>query len=107
LASYARQWDRFTGSGLELAGISVDPVANNAAMVDKLLLPFPLLSDPEGEVIRRYGMWNEGEGGIAKPSVFLVQPDRSLTFRYVGEDFADRPTDDELFAAASVAAGRG
>ncbi len=107
MASYARQWDRFAGSGLQLAGISVDPVANNVAMVDKLLLPFPLLSDPEGEVIRRYGVWNEGEGGIAKPSVFMVQPDRSMTFSYVGEDFADRPTDEELFAAAAAPAGRG
>jgi peroxiredoxin len=98
LASYARQWERFTESGLQVVGISVDPVPNNAAMVHKLLLPFPLLADPEGDVIRRYGVWNYGEGGLAKPSLFLVQPDRSVTFRYVGEDFADRPADDELFA---------
>jgi len=76
----------------------VDPVENNAAMVDKLLLPFPILSDPEGRVIREYGVWSDGEGGIAKPALFLVQPDRSVTFSYVGQDFADRPTDEELFA---------
>ena len=79
-------------------GIVVDPVENNAAMVDKLLLPFPILSDPEGRVIREYGVWSDGEGGIAKPALFLVQPDRSVTFSYVGQDFADRPTDEELFA---------
>ena len=98
MASYARQWERFEQAGLQAVGIVVDPVENNAAMVDKLLLPFPILSDPEGRVIREYGVWSDGEGGIAKPALFLVQPDRSVTFSYVGQDFADRPTDEELFA---------
>ncbi len=98
MASYARQWERFEERGLQAVGIVVDPVENNAAMVAKLLLPFPILADPEGRVIREYGVWSDGEGGIAKPSLFLVQPDRSVTFSYVGQDFADRPTDAELFA---------
>ena len=97
MASYARQWERFEQTGLQAVGIVVDPVENNAAMVDKLLLPFPILSDPEGRVIREYGVWNDGEGGLAKPSLFLLQPDGSVRFKYIGEDFADRPTDEELF----------
>ena len=107
MASYARQWERFEGAALEVAGVVVDPVENNAAMVDKLLLPFPILSDPEGRVIKEYGVWNDGEGGLAKPSLFLVQPDRSIAFSYVGDDFADRPTDDELFGATASMAKRG
>ena len=82
---------------MSLAGISVDPVENNHAMVEKLLLPFPLLSDPDGRVIKAWGVWSDGEGGIAKPSLFAVRADGSLAWRYVGRDFADRPTDDELF----------
>jgi peroxiredoxin Q/BCP len=97
LASYARSWERFLQEGVSLAGISVDPVENNRAMVDKLLLPFPLLSDPEGRVIKEWGVWTDAEGGIAKPSIFAVRKDRSIAWRYVGNDYADRPTDDELF----------
>ena len=82
-----------------MAGISVDPVANNLAMVDKLLLPFPLLSDPEGRVIKEWGVWTDGEGGIARPSIFAVRADGHIAWRYVGVDYADRPTDDELFAS--------
>lgn len=82
---------------MELAGISVDPVDNNHAMVDKLLLPFPLLSDPEGRVIREYGVWTDADGGIARPSIFAIRRDGAIGWRYVGRDFADRPTDDELF----------
>jgi len=97
LASYARNWDRFVNEGVSLAGISVDPIENNRAMVDKLLLPFPLLSDPEGRVIKDWGVWTGGDGGIAKPSIFAIRSDHSITWEYVGRDFADRPTDDELF----------
>ena len=97
MASYARSWDRFVTENVSLAGISVDPIENNRAMVDKLLLPFPLLSDPEGRVIKEWDVWNENDGGIAKPSIFAIRRDGSIGWAYVGRDFADRPTDDELF----------
>jgi peroxiredoxin len=80
-----------------VVGISVDPVENNRAMVDKLLLPFPLLSDPEGRVIKDWGVWNDADGGLARPSIFALKKDGSVVWRYVGVDYADRPTDDELF----------
>ena len=75
----------------------MDPVENNQAMVDKLLLPFPLLSDPEGLVIKAWGVWTDAEGGIARPSIFAVRKDGSIALEYVGTDYADRPSDDELF----------
>jgi peroxiredoxin len=92
-------WDRFTSEGVNVVGISVDPVENNGAMVEKLVLPFPLLSDPDGTAIKAYGVWADGEGGIARPSIFAVRSNGSIAWRYVGEDYADRPADDELFAA--------
>jgi len=84
---------------VSLAGISVDSVEQNRAMVDKLLLPFPLLSDREGRVIKEWGVWTDTEGGIAKPSIFAIRKDGSIGWTYVGRDFADRPTDDQLFNA--------
>ena len=83
--------------GVGLVGVSVDPVENNQAMVDKLLLRFPLLSDPEGRVIKEWGVWTDAEGGLARPSIFAVRKDGSIAWSYVGNDYADRPTDDQLF----------
>ena len=99
MASYARDWERFTSAGLQVVGIAVDAVANNKAMVEKLLLPFSILSDPEARVIKEWDLWNPHDGGVAKPSLFLVRPDMSLGYAYVGTDFADRPTDAELWEA--------
>jgi hypothetical protein len=78
-------------------GISVDPPENNARMVGKLLLPFPLLSDPRGELIKRYGLWDEEEG-VAIPSTVVVDRSGEIRYLYSGSDFADRPGDEEFFA---------
>jgi len=98
LASYARNWERFQSENVQLVGIVVDPVENNRAMVEKLLLPFPILSDPDARVIREWGVLNEREKDIARPAIFGVRSDSTVGYQYVGEDFADRPDDDELFS---------
>ena len=67
-------------------------------MVGKLLLPFPLLSDPRGDLIKRYGLWDEEEG-VARPSILVVDRSREIRYLYSGSDFADRPGDEEVFAA--------
>ena len=72
-------------------------------MIDKLLLPFSLLFDPDGEVSRRYRVWDD-EGQIARPASFVVDREGVGRYTYVGEDFADRPGDDELHAAVREAA---
>jgi hypothetical protein len=33
-----------------------------------------------------------------------LRPDGSIAYSYVGSDYADRPSDDELFAAAAAVA---
>ncbi len=98
LASYARNYGEFERRGAQVAGISVDPPRNNARMVGKLLLPFPLLSDPEGELARRYGLW-DAEEGVAVPAVVVVDQSGEVRYLYKGNDPADRPEDGEVFAA--------
>lgn len=99
---YAREYGEFERRGSQIAAVSVDPPQRNAAMVEKLLLPFPLLSDPAGAVLRAYDAWDEANK-IAIPSIFVL--DRSGTIRYLyrGRDFADRPGDEALFAALDEA----
>ncbi|MBW3604487.1 MAG: redoxin domain-containing protein [Actinobacteria bacterium] len=41
--------DEITDAGAQVTRISVDPPEQNAAMAEKLQLPFPLLSDPGGD----------------------------------------------------------
>jgi len=97
--SYARTYNEFQKRGAEITAISVDTPEQNAAMIQKLLLPFHLLSDPEGEqALKSYGVWNE-QGRIATPSIVAVAKDRTIRYVYRGQDFADRPGDDEVLHA--------
>lgn len=76
-------------------------------MVEKLALPFPLLSDPEGELAGRCGVWNEQEG-VAEPTIVVL--DRSGEVRYAysgGRDFSDRPPEDEVISALEEASKDG
>lgn len=76
----------------------MDTPADNLKMVGKLLLPFPLLSDPRGELIKLLGLWNEEES-VAVPSIVVVDTSGTIRHIYAGEDFADRPGDAEIFEA--------
>ncbi|QIN84856.1 redoxin domain-containing protein [Rubrobacter tropicus] len=106
LASYARKYDEFERRGAQVAGISVDPPHDNAKMVGKLRAPFPLLSDATGEVSRAYGLWDEREN-VATPAVVVVGRSGEVSYLYAGSDFADRPRDEELFAALDALGERG
>ena len=83
---------------MSIAGVSVDPPENNKAMVEKLILPFPLLSDPQGDLAKRCGLWN-AEEGVAVPTIAVLDRGGVVRYLYVGEDFADRPGDAAVFEA--------
>jgi peroxiredoxin Q/BCP len=43
----------------EIFGVSVDSPKSHRKFIDKHGLPFPLLSDPEKEIVSAYGVWVE------------------------------------------------
>jgi peroxiredoxin len=96
LVSFARDYEDFEERKVRIAGISVDSPSRNAVMVDKLDLPFQLLSDPRGDLIKHCGLWNDEEG-VSEPAIVAL--DKSGTVQYLysgGADFADRPQEESL-----------
>ena len=57
--AFAAAYEGFKSKNVEVIGISRDSVASHAKFAEKHGLPFILLSDPELEVIRAYGVWRE------------------------------------------------
>ena len=88
-------------AGARLFAISVDPPERNAAMIAKLSLPFPYLSDPDrSQAIIPYGVADEKDHRqIARPSIVVVAPGREEAFRFVSRDFADRADEEVVIAA--------
>jgi peroxiredoxin Q/BCP len=43
----------------KIFGVSIDSAKSHRKFIDKFQLPFPLLSDPEKEMVNAYGVWVE------------------------------------------------
>jgi hypothetical protein len=91
----------FLAAGARIFAISIDAPERNAAMVAKLSLPFPFLSDPDRSLaIRPYGVADEkDERHIARPAIIVITTDHKEVFRFVSRDFADRVPEDRVLAS--------
>lgn len=45
--------------GIRVIGVSADSVESHGAFAEKYNLPFPLIADPDHDVIEAYGVWGE------------------------------------------------
>lgn len=84
--------DDFLAAGARIVSVSIDSPGQNAAMVEKLRLPFPLLSDPDrSAVISPFDVADPNDAReLARPAVVLVDPSGNERFRFVSRDFAER-----------------
>lgn len=101
----ASRHDDFLAAGARLFGVVIDSPQQNAAMIEKLSLPFPLLSDPDrSAAIEPFGVANPTDRrNIAHPAIVVVSTSGAETWRWVARDYADRiPEDDVLVELASL-----
>lgn len=79
----------FRAAGVTIIGVSPDSPKSHAGFVEKYRLPFTLLSDPDKELARAYGVWalkkNYGKEywGIVR-STFLVGGDGKIKAEWRG-----------------------
>ena len=52
-------WPSFQDVDAVVFGVSTDSLESHRAFIDKHGLPFPLLSDEDGKIVRDYGVWVE------------------------------------------------
>jgi peroxiredoxin Q/BCP len=72
-------WKEIQREGAVVVGISPDAPETHAGFAAEFRLPFPLLSDPDHEVMRRYGAWGDKvlygkkTTGVIRSSVWIDQ----------------------------------
>jgi peroxiredoxin len=101
----------FEDVGATVFGISVDLPFTLEEFGRQHDLSFPLISDPNHELIHAYDVVDSfgdiGIDEIAQRSVFVVDGDGEVTYRWLADDPGNEPDYDEVreaAAAASVAA---
>ena len=85
--------------------VSVDSPQQHSAMVEKLSLPFPMLSDPDrSAMIEPLGVSDPNDHrNISRPAMILFDTDGAEKWRFISRDYADRlPEDAALEVARSL-----
>ena len=96
----AQRHQEFLDLGGRVYAISADTLRQNNAMVDKLALPFPVLSDPDRDrAVTPLGFADEDDPRqISRPGTVIIDPEGTIVFSVTGRDYADRPNEDDLLA---------
>ena len=91
--------------GTEILAVSIDDREHQQAMIDRIVAeggPTPqhrLLSDPDHAVIDRYGLLNQQDPKgrpIPHPTVFVIDRDGVVRWKFVEVDYKIRPTNDDI-----------
>lgn len=81
--------DRVVSAGGSVAAIAVTATFSQMAFGEAIGVGFPMLSDWGGALADAYGVrydeW-KGHAGVAKRSVFVINPDGLICYRWVTDD---------------------
>jgi peroxiredoxin len=104
LRGIEKRLPEFQAAGVRLVAISVDPPEVSHDLANKRGYTFPILSDPDAAVIRRYHLLHPRGGpeehDIARPAEFLVDSAKVVRWTNFTEDVRVRARADEMLAAA-------
>lgn len=99
--------DELASLGVHMAAVSVDSPSESRRVVDRLELPFPILSDEERRLIRELGLVHKsgGPGGtdIAVPAHVLIDPTGRVLWRHTSDRIHDRLAPGQVTDAVSAA----
>jgi peroxiredoxin Q/BCP len=102
LCSVRDRWEDYSGTGAEVVGISTDSEEKHRRFAANRRLPLRLLSDPEGRVVKLYGVssWLPGRSARA---VVVIGPEGRVHYRKVEPLSLFRPKDDRVLEAIRAA----
>ena len=97
-----RKREQLEAKGIRIAAVSFDTVETLKHFAGRADIGFPLLSDPDSVLIKRFGILNESVAkdhrfyGIPNPGEYLVNPDRTVRAKYFEESYRDRFTGGQI-----------
>ena len=98
MAEFEALAEAYRTAGYELAAVAVDDPSRSEPVRQRLHLSFPIVCDPSRELLKDWDLLNDQErGGIAVPSVFVLDRDRRVTHRWF-ESTATRVTAESVLA---------
>ena len=88
--------------------MSVDERENQQKMIDRVAaddgmrIEYQLLADPDNAVIDRYGIFNpDGGRPIPHPTVFVIDKQGVVHWKFIEIDYRIRPTNEDILTAVA------
>jgi peroxiredoxin Q/BCP len=78
LQSLEQQLQRLEAADTQVLGVSMDSIFANAAFAEQIKISYPLLSDKNGSVTRRYGLLNASINAARRASFFIDKTGKIL-----------------------------
>jgi len=106
MCAFRDSMQEFNKFNAHVVGISVNDPWSNKAFADQNKLNFSLLSDYSRDVVRQYNILHDDFGGLkgytaAKRSVFILDRNGVITYKWVTEDPGKEPPYEELKKAVA------
>jgi peroxiredoxin len=99
----------FKSRGVQVAAISVDPSETSQRQAKKMGYTFPLLSDTDAAVIKRYDVLHRSAGpkgnDISRPAEFYVDSGGTVRWVNLTENIAVRARPEQALAAIDQTVG--
>jgi glutaredoxin-dependent peroxiredoxin len=103
LRSIQKNLDAFNQAGIRPVAISVDTPEQSRKLAQEAGYSFPLLSDSNREVIRRYDLVHKGGGekgaDISRPAEFLLDSSGTVRWRMLTENYWVRARPEQILEA--------
>ena len=88
--------EKFRQEGIGLAAISYDSAAILRDFTQRHGIEYPLIADPDSNIIRSYGVLNQEATGFTKgmalPGYFYIRPSGAVKEKYFETAYTDRYT---------------
>lgn len=98
LVELREDYEAIRGLGAEVLAVSTDDLRGAEQAVERLDVGFPILFDPDAEVVRRYGVYDLLRDRLATPSVFIIDKGGNVRWKYIGRNYRDRPSNRQIIA---------
>jgi len=100
LRSFQSRLSDFSARNLRVAAVSVDSVEINRQHSQKMSFTFPLFSDADAAVIRRYDLLHRGAGpkgaDISRPAEFLIDSHGNIRWVNLTDNIAVRTRPEQV-----------
>ena len=102
MVELAQDVDEFRRHRVETAVVLAQRASAAQGYLHEQNFPFEVLLDEAREAVKAYQVWHRiglDAWNIARPAVFLIEKDRSISYSFIGQSQGEFPSLEEILRA--------